>query len=223
MPAAADIIQLASSHGYVVRLLAVAETDLPVLRALESAWTRIRADDDLIPAVTFELQPGRSSGCGSVEWDTAPVITLNLRESRDGTGNTLPATEILATLLHQAGHAIAAAKGSASASEGRYHGVQFGEAASKLGLAVSDQRIPGIGYAPDGLAPGSAVRYRSELQALQKALDGWEPEVVRRRDRSQTLYVCSCTPPRKLRMSKGVYERGPVTCGICGQPFRPEN
>jgi hypothetical protein len=193
----------------------MAETDVPVLRALNTLWDEIRSQLADVPIATFDLQPGRPSSCGSVEWDTAPVIVLNLR---DGYHQNLPARDTLFTLLHLAAHA--ASRGTSTGSEGRYHSAQFADAARQLGLDVSHERIPGIGYRPEGLARGTLARYSSGLAKLDTALKNWEPEVSRRRDRSAIPLVCSCEPPRRMRMSAGVVALGPITCGVCGEPFR---
>jgi hypothetical protein len=185
-----------------------------VIEALDAAWAKIRQADRSVPAVTFELQPGRSSSCGTVEWDVSPHLVLNLK---DESGESLSGREILKTLLHHGAHA--AALGSTGA-EGRYHSAQFAEAARLLGLTVSQDRIPGIGYAPDGLARGTLTRYEPEIRALDKALASWQPETLRKRDRGPQTYVCSCDPPRRLRMNTGQADKGPVTCGICGQDYR---
>lgn len=199
--------------GYrLVKIRTVAEADRPVLQALESMWEPIRANDSRVPPVTFDLQPGHSSSCGTVSWDTAPVIVLDLK---DDSGGNLPARDVLFLLLHLASHA---ASSGAVSSEGRYHSAAFAEAAGKLGLEVSE-RIPGIGYRPEALARGTLTRYKDAMRRLDKALETWTPEVIRKRDRSAILLTCSCNPPRKIRMSPGVASIGPVVCSVCGQEF----
>lgn len=179
-------------------------------------WDKIREQADGIPAVTFDLQPARPSSCGSVEWSTAPIIVLDLK---DASGKTVAARDVLATLLHLAGHA-AAADGSA-ASEDRYHSAQFADVARQLGLAVSTERVPGIGYRPEGLARGTLKRYDTGLRQLDRALSAWTPEIIRPRARGSVTYACQCEPPRRLLISPGIAGRGLVLCGICKQEFRP--
>lgn len=191
----------------------VAEIDLPMLQALESTWEAIRANDNRVPRTSFDLQPGRSSSCGTVSWDSAPIIVLNLK---DDSGRKLPARDVLFLLLHLASHA---ASSGAAGSEGRYHSAAFAEAAGKLGLDVSE-RIPGIGYRPEALARGALTRYKDAIRGLDKALAKWNPDVSRQRARSPLAYTCSCDPPRRLWMHAGVASKGPVICGVCGQEFR---
>jgi hypothetical protein len=88
----------------------------------------------------------------------------------------------------------------------------------QFGLEVAYDRIPGIGYRPEGLARGTLTRYDSGLRKLDTVLRNWEPEVQRKRDRSAIALICSCQPPRRMRMSPGVVALGPV---VCGEPFTP--
>jgi hypothetical protein len=176
-------------------------------------WDALRAQLEGVPAVTFVLQPGRSSSCASVEWDVSPVIVLNLKTA---SGQTLSARDVLFLLLHLASHA---ASHKAAGSEARYHAKDFADAARTLGLEVSSERIPGIGYRPEALAHGTLTRYKAEIRGLDKALSDWQPDTDRKSGRSPLAYTCSCTPVRRLWMHAGVAGKGPVTCGVCGQPF----
>jgi hypothetical protein len=207
-----EITRLALDLGYTLR--PVAAGDVPVLDALRSAWEAIREQDNRLPSAVFDLQPRHPSTCSSVEWSTAPIIVLSLKHA---SGENLAGRDVLAELLHLAGHA---ASYEATGSEGRYHSAEFAETARGLGLSVSAQRTAGVGYQPEGLARGTVSRYQEQIRALDKALKGWHPEVIRKRDRSAILLTCSCNPPRKMRMSPGVAALGPVTCEICGQEFR---
>lgn len=207
----AKIPKRTQSLGYT--LVPVASTDLPILDALGAMWEAIREQNSAVPAASFDLQPTRSSSCGTVEWDTAPIVVLNLK---DASGQNLPARDILFLLLHLASHA---ASHEATGSESRYHSADFAEAARGLGLAVSSTRVPGVGYQPEGLARGTLSRYQAQIRGLGKALASWKPDTVRKRARSPLAYTCSCEPSRRLWMHEGVASKGPVTCGVCGELF----
>jgi hypothetical protein len=198
----------------LIRLRSVADVDVPVLVVLSAMWEAIRDQLPGVPRVTFDLEPGRTSSCNSVEWSTAPIVVIDLKDS---TGRKLPAKDVLFILLHLASHA---ASHEATGSEGRYHDPQFREAARIAGLEVSD-RIPGVGYRPEALARGTLSRYRDVTRRLDAALGKWNPDTVRKRSRSPGTYTCSCQPPRRMWMHPGVADKGMVTCGVCGQPFVP--
>jgi hypothetical protein len=135
---------------------------------------------------------------------------------KDSSGQKLPARDVLFLLLHLASHAVS---DTGTSSEGRYYDADFADAAAKLGLEVSAIRRPGIGYQPEGLARGTLTSYRDVIRALDRAMAKWDPATVRKRSRSPLPYICSCVPPRRVWTYAGVADRGPVSCGVCGQEF----
>lgn len=172
MASAISLHEIDLPPGCRIMILPVAETDAPVLDALGAVWQAIRAQLAGAPPVAFNLQPGRSSSCGTIEWDTAPIIVLNLK---DTSGRNLPARDILFLLQHLAAHA---ASRDATGSENRYHSADFADAASTLGLNVSE-RIPGIGSRPESLARGTLTRYQGEIRRLRLPPDSvWGVTVV---------------------------------------------
>lgn len=40
-----------------------------------------------------------------------------------------------------------------------------------------------------------------------------------RKPRSRVMVRCSCPDARRFPVTPSVLNRGPITCGICGQPF----
>jgi integrase len=47
---------------------------------------------------------------------------------------------------------------------------------------------------------------------------------TRRKDASRDGWVsvaCTCDPPRRIRLTQGVHDNGPVICGVCRQQFQP--
>lgn len=150
----------------------MAKTDAPVLAALSSLWRKIREKDSRAPDVVIDLQPGRPSSCGTVEWDTAPVLVMNLKQGDE----KLTGAQILEWMLHMAAHA---ASFGDTGAEGRYHSQAFAEAARGLGLSVSSTRIPGIGWSPQGLARGTRTRYATEVRAIDRVMRHWTPDVLR--------------------------------------------
>jgi hypothetical protein len=197
--------------GQAYKLVRVAQTDTPILEALEDFWSRVRAEDPRVPAVTFSLQPGRPSSCNSVEWDSDPVLVINLMPD----GTKLPGADVAAWLLHMASHAAA---GPAKGMEGRYHGAEYKAAAEALGLSVERGST---GWGQTSLARGAKTRYRAEIAELDRALGRWNPFVARKRGRGQGKYVCECPEPRTIRVHAGVMAKGAVFCSVCGQKFRP--
>ena len=190
----------------------VPERDEAIVQALTRAWQRIRAEDLGVPPVTFYLTGGRASSCATASWEEEqPVLRVNLQ--RDGVN--LTGAAIMVWLLHHAAHART---GTTASSEGRWHSEEYRDAAQGLGLTV--EKGP-TGWARTSLARGSATRYRAEIAAIDRALRTWEPVTTRKRGREPESLRCSCHPPRTIRVSAGIADKGPITCGVCGQPFEP--
>lgn len=225
-------------RGYRANLVAVTAEDDQILRALERTWEKIRTQDERIPAVVFEIGPGRESSCTSIGWDQVwPVISLNLlRDGRKITG-----AELLERLLHFAAHAIA---GPQMTSEGRYHPRSYRDAGVILGLDVkaSDpETMAGDGWSQTSLAPGTGTTGRwPMIEPLDRALRNWEateqPKTERADSRNGVVLACSCTPetlpdatswPRTIRLRGSLHpKRGKpvdvtgIFCKHCGQDFR---
>ena len=214
-----EIARQAGALGYrLARIAPVAETDVPVLAALTRAWERIRREDDHIPPVVIDLTPGRGSSCSSIGWaDDVRIMEINLR---DGDQN-LTGRRVLELLLHHAAHAVA---GPVSSAEGRYHNQHYRSAATSLGLeaALPGTASTGSGWSNTSLARGAVTRYQPEIAALDRALQRWEPTEqakTRRDSRNPALAMCSCVPPRKLRVRQKTLALGAITCEICQNPF----
>jgi hypothetical protein len=106
-----------------------------------------------------------------------------------------------------------------------------GEIAEKLGLET--KYAEGLGWAPvpvavdgrnvDLLSPKGQQRFRTEIKALDKAMQTWEPEsddAARKTSRGPLAMECSCTPSRVVRAHPGVALGPDVVCSVCGKPFR---
>lgn len=123
---------------------------------------------------------------------------------------------VLTYLLHEAAHGLAPAYGLSRSSEGRYHPDEYELVAQRLGLDV-DTRV-GTGWSLATLSPGTAQVYVSTLAELLSALEGWSPPGTRA-GRNGVVALCSCEPPRRIRVSDREWSRGEIACGTCGQPF----
>jgi hypothetical protein len=198
----------------------MADSDLVVVEALSAAWTRIRREDERIPAVVIDIGPRRSSSCTSVGWaghssgSQLPVLCLNLRPA----GTNLTGREAMAWLLHQAGHALA---GTGKSSEGRFHPEAYRQAAESLGLAVMRKTSGGTGWSETSLPTSAVSRYKPQIQKLDRALTKWTPteQVNDARDsRNPDTALCSCG--RKIRIQRSTLAVAPVICGRCNQEFR---
>lgn len=194
----------------------VAASDVPVYRAITRAWERLQSEDARIPDVVVDLTPGRASSCTSVGWaDETRILEVNLRPGGPDS-RTVTSAELLTWMLHQAAHGIV---GPVSGQEGRYHGPAYRDAAAAIGLEAAKDAT---GYGATDLASGTRTRYRAELAALDRALAKWEPtqQVKAARDsRNPVAAVCSCSPPRRIRVNERTLALGEIRCSVCGEPF----
>jgi hypothetical protein len=149
-----------------------------------------------------------------VDWEASPVV-IQVDPSYKGSAEKM-ARGVLTYLLHEAAHGLAPAYGLSRSSEGRYHPDEYELVAQRLGLDV-DTRV-GTGWSLATLSPGTAQVYVSTLAELLSALEGWSPPGTRA-GRNGVVALCSCEPPRRIRVSDREWSRGEIACGTCGQPF----
>jgi hypothetical protein len=164
-----------------------------------------------------------------------------------GEGLKRGAVGVLETLLHEAAHGCAATRSVKDTSrQGRYHNSKFRALGEELGLTIHD--VEGIGWSGTKLAPGTEATYADELGRLAEALTIWRysesdardaaaapdpdgtgtdtdgpdgeqaPEGPPRPPKNGLVVVCGCD--RRVRVSQTVLELGPITCGLCAQPFQ---
>ena len=95
--------------------------------------------------------------------------------------------------------------------------------AREEGRRADDLQVAGTGWSVTSSARGTLSQYRSELEALNRALSRWQPSDVGRAARSSrnpSKAVCSCSPSRIIRVSKVTFDLGGIRCEVCGQPFK---
>ena len=159
-----------------------------------------------------------------------------------GEGLALGAVDVLGTLLHEATHALAhVRKVQDTSRQGRYHNRRFRDLAEEMGLFVAE--APGIGWSDTFVPEATRTDYADTLTALSAAI-----RIHRRSEgalvpatpgddngttatgptggtgtssgagsRNGTAARCGCG--RRIRVTASVLALGPITCGICGQPF----
>jgi hypothetical protein len=130
---------------------------------------------------------------------------------------------VLATLLHEAAHALAFARHLRDTSKnGRYHNRRFANVAAELGLQVGT--LPPYGFASTSLTPPLGRRYAMALRHLDDALVLWretEPQAGRASRQGRSSTTCRCACPRRLRLPAIAIAEAPIICGRCSEPFLP--
>lgn len=199
-----------------------------LIAALEGCWNAIRTRHPEIPAAVIVLGSGTASTgpevtmlghFAALRWQHADTKLPEVFVS--GEGLQRPVGDILVTLLHEAAHALADARGIKDTSrQGRWHNKKFAELGTQLGLVITQH--PKFGWSDSQLANGTADTYTAELNALADALSVYRhPEPINSTERanSNNGLSCECGCGRKIRVSRKVYEAGPITCGVCNTPF----
>lgn len=206
-------------------------TTTELIAALEGCWNAIRNRHPEIPAAVIVLGSGTSSTTpeetrlghfAALRWQHAETQLPEVFVSGEGLQRQVG--DILVTLLHEAAHALADARGIKDTSrQGRWHNRQYAAVATELGLTVTQH--PKFGWSDSQLADGTADLYTNELHVLADALSVYRhPEPVHSTERtnSNNGLACECDCGRKIRVSRKVYEVGPITCGVCNSPFQSD-
>jgi hypothetical protein len=255
-------------------MTALETTGSGLIAALEQTWTDIRRRTPELPEVVVVTGTGLSSGAvhidakwghfGADHWvEGRPIeegqgAALDLSAARRRpelfvAGECLAEgpRQTLQTMLHEAVHALAHARGVNDTSRGgKYHNKrEFVALAVELGLAWPNGQRPHavIGFSEvqlteqtvadyaDTLAYlGAAIRlYRDTFRRLgllggqgqgegQEGQDGDGPPPTGKAG-ERFKVACGCQPSRSFWIRAKQYTPGPISCGVCGQDFQPQN
>ena len=141
-----------------------------------------------------------------------------------GEGLRRDARDVLGTLLHEAAHALAAARGIKDTSrQGRYHNKHFKTLCEELGITVDfDERI---GWSITTVPSHTADAYADQLAALHAAMTLWRTDEMlaptQRRNSNLIAAICPCG--RSIRAAASTLAEAPIICTACGEPFTPKN
>jgi len=199
-----------------------------VLRVLETIWLNIRARHPEIPAVVIIIASGtdgRQRRWGHYEphtWVTGAQARPEIMIS--GEGLARGARSVLGTLLHEAAHALAAARHIKDTSrQGRYHNKHYKTLAEELGITVEFDTT--IGWSATTVPDPTAAAYAAQLAALDEAMTLWrldEPAATSTPRRSSNLLAATCPCGRRIRAAASTLAEAPITCGDCDGKFEPE-
>jgi curved DNA-binding protein CbpA len=196
-----------------------------LLLVLEDTWREIRRQHPEIPAVVIIIASGTAGrhpkwGHHAAErWQVASEQRTEIMISGEGLRRT--AAEVLGTLLHEAAHALAAARGIKDTSrQGRYHNEKFAALARELGIDVA--KDPRIGWSITTVPDPTAAAYADQLTALQAAMTLWrcdETLTTTTTRRSTNLIAATCPCARIIRVAASTLAAAPITCEACSGTF----
>jgi hypothetical protein len=131
--------------------------------------------------------------------------------------------DVLETLLHEAAHAVADARGEVDVTPNSgYHNRLFAKNATELGLTVAQEGRHG--WARTGLADGTADRFPGAIKTLDAAVIA--AKAAKRnaakppRKGGPVKAVCGCKKPRVMRISPSVLAAAKITCEACERDFK---
>ena len=199
-----------------------------ILKILEDTWLEIRRRHPEIPAVVIIIASGtdgkqtRLGHHAPGRWNVAGIQHAEVMIS--GEGLRRPARDVLATLLHEAAHALADARGVQDTSrQGRYHNIRFARLARELGLDVT--KSPRLGWSTTTVPDHTAAEYAAQLAALHEAMTLWrqaEAPAGPTQRRSTNLIPATCPCGRNIRVAASTLAAAPITCEACNGPFEPK-
>jgi len=204
-----------------------------VVSAIEAAWRAIHdRHSDLADVVVVigSGRAGREKGLWGHHWPgrwTAAGSGVDVAELFiAGELLGLGGTRIFQTILHEAAHALAHARGikDHSRSGNRYHNRRFAQLATELGLTPPQKHSPANGYSDCTLEAETVAVYQSTIDSLDAAVTAYladRPAKPTTYGRSGRRFVVACACGRRLQVSPRSYEDGPIICGRCGSAFRP--
>lgn len=218
------------SGGRVDADVSIGPISAPMIAALEAAWAAIRDRYPEVPPVVIVVGAGSLGTRGGLRLGHFAALRWHQGEQTalpevfiGGEGLARGPAEVLATLLHEAAHALAHVRGIRDTSrQGRWHNARFKQLATELGIAVT--KDPSLGWSPTLLTDESRAGYAetiTELGAalrLHRRLEPTGTETTTKRP-SQPACVCGCG--RRIRVAPTVLAAGPITCGLCGTDFVP--
>jgi hypothetical protein len=213
-----------------------------LVAACEHAWETIRSHHpelpDAVVVVGSGVERGRLVKLGHW-WGGRWVADGGARGEVLLAGEALhqPPADVFEILLHEAAHALNAARGIKDTSRGgRYHNQRYKAAAEELLLRV--RAMPPHGLARTLLTDEARGRYATTIDRLGDAMriarrldaptrsrehdkDGADEDKSGERSKSQAV-TCTCGCGRRLRVAPTVLAVGPIHCGRCDTDFTAE-
>lgn len=227
----------------------------PIITAIEHAWEAIRANHPELPQVVVIMGGGLVPGGLKLAHHAADRWAVKGHDADDAL-DTLGANaaqryteifvgaeglarkghEVLASLLHEAAHALAHARGIQDTSrQGRWHNRRFAELAREMGIDV--ERDKNIGWSVTTIRQDTIDSYIATIAELDLGIThvrtlpalvkidqpatptpvgggvAVTPAPVRRRRGAE----CGCG--REVHISRAALAEAPIICGRCLEPF----
>ena len=207
----------------------VSQAASPILKVLEETWLEIRRwHPDIPPAVIIIASgtDGKNPRWGHHapgRWNVNGQQYAEVMISGEGLRRT--PDEVLGTLLHEAAHALAHARGIKDTSrQGRYHNKHFKTCAEQLGLAIEHDQANG--WSATAITDVTRIAYARQLADLAQAMTLWrhgETTTGPATRRNSNLIAAACPCGRSIRVAASTLAEAPITCHACDGDFQAKN
>jgi hypothetical protein len=185
-----------------------------LVAALERTWQAIRQHHGDVPDAVLVIASGTEGKRLNLGHFAPHRWQVNGSDRHEvlvgGEGLQRGPTDVLGTLLHEAAHGLACARGIADTSrQGRYHNRRYATLARELGLEVAVQSP--IGWSHTTVPEPTAGRYAARLEQLAAALVLWRRQEHRigSGTTSRNLLACTCACDRRIRAAKATLAEAP--------------
>jgi hypothetical protein len=199
-----------------------------LVAALERTWQTIRSRHLDVPEAVLVVasgSEGKRLNLGHFAPHRWQVAGSDRHEVLiGGEGLQRGPIDVLGTLLHEAAHGLAQARGVQDTSrQGRYHNRRYATLAVELGLEVAS--VQPIGWSATTVPDTTAAAYAGPLEDLAAALVLWRRQEhhLGTGPRSRNLLAATCGCGRRIRVAKTTLAEAPILCGLCAQPFQPDD
>jgi hypothetical protein len=189
-------------------------TGSTIVNSLEEAWAAIARRHPELPTNIVAITGSGAKGAGwlvrghwsagrwEVEGSQLPEVFISGERISEG------ARPVMATLLHEAAHGLAHARGIKDTSrQGRWHNKRFVAVAQEMGLTTATEADPAIGFSNTEWNDTLEAEYATELAALEAALTASIPDRLGEAIRVATAIIwmmtvwghsLTCGPPATL-------------------------
>lgn len=215
----------------------------PLVAAIENAWGAMQANHADLPDVVVTLGSGIVARGVKLGHFAANVWARGGEEGTvhelfvGGEGLMLGAEAVMATLLHEASHAVAEARTVNDVSRnGRYHNGNFKTIAEEMGIEVHHSKE--LGWSETTMPEATAKKYEGAIFDLDLAITAYRAGITLQpsttggtatpvalptrkggRTNSNNGVSLKCNCGRRIRISNTGADMGSITCGVCGSDF----
>jgi SprT-like family len=198
------------------------------IKCIEEAWTQLRELHSHLPRAVIVLLDAATRNRRRGHFAQSAWQSHGQSKSHEiGISPALFGSpkQLLATLLHEAAHAINYEKKLSDCSGRYYHRKEFRDMSTRLGLDCRFRNTR-YGWSITGWPQNREIppRYLPILKHLQNSLprgSGVQPSLMTRGKRlPKTGHVrLECRCPRSLYTNHTVADKGGISCSICNSDF----